>query len=223
MLFWTILCLAVMSCQSLGADHTSVADEFNDALEEGLQSVRVLIQNTESHLPSAVNKAFDYFNRLQDKPNGVAEAANALYETAKNTVTQVSAETEAIFSKLSVLTDQPRLPQNILQLIADHHNLQDFLIKEAREAFSQTIRTHHLGSSKADEKLASFLQQKTNAIKQAVTSIASAVHDVIGHLQNSANSSLSKEAVENILRSGMETLGFAIVFAQEEIKDAMSH
>lgn len=58
MLFWTILCLAVMSCQSLGADHTSVADEFNDALEEGLQSVRVLIQNTESHLPSAVNKAF---------------------------------------------------------------------------------------------------------------------------------------------------------------------
>lgn len=223
MLFWTILCLAVLSCQSLGADQTSVVDEFNDALEEGLQSVRVLIQNTESHLPSAVNKAFDYFNRLQDKPNGVAAAANALYETAKNTVTQVSAETEAIFSKLSVLTDQLRLRQNILQLIADHHNLQDFLIKEAREAFSQTIRTHHLGSSKADEKLASFLQQKTNAIKQAVTSIASAVHDVIGHLQNSANSSLSKEAVENILRSGMETLGFAIVFAQEEIKDAMSH
>lgn len=53
-----------------------------------------------------------------------------------------------------------------LEFLADHHNLQDFLIKEAREAFSQTIRTHHLGSSKADEKLASFLQQKTNAIKQ---------------------------------------------------------
>lgn len=52
------------------------------------------------------------------------------------------------------------------EFLADHHNLQDFLIKEAREAFSQTIRTHHLGSSKADEKLASFLQQKTNAIKQ---------------------------------------------------------
>lgn len=53
------MCLAVLSCQSLGADQTSVVDEFNDALEEGLQSVRVLIQNTESHLPSAVNKAFD--------------------------------------------------------------------------------------------------------------------------------------------------------------------
>lgn len=52
----------------------------------------------------------------------MAEAANALYETAKNTVTQVSAETEAIFSKLSVLTDQPRLPQNILQLIGERSN-----------------------------------------------------------------------------------------------------
>lgn len=225
MLFWTVLCLAVLCSQSLGADHTSVADEFNDALDEGLQSVRVLIQNTESHLPSAVNKAFDYLNRLQDKPNGdsVAEAANALYETAKNTITQVSAETEAVFSKLSVLTDQLKLPQNILQLIADHHSLQDFLIKEAREAFSQTIRSHRLGSSKADEKLASFLQQKTNAIKQAVTSIGSAVHDVIGHLQNSANSSLSKESVENVLSSGMKTLGSAVIYAQEEIKDAMSH
>lgn len=59
MLFWTVLCLAVLCSQSLGADHTSVADEFNDALDEGLQSVRVLIQNIESHLPSAVNKAFD--------------------------------------------------------------------------------------------------------------------------------------------------------------------
>lgn len=59
MLFWTILCLSVLSCQSLGAEHSGVADEFNDALEEGLQSVRVLVQNTESHLPSAVNKAFD--------------------------------------------------------------------------------------------------------------------------------------------------------------------
>lgn len=135
-----------------------------------------------------------YVNSLHS--DSVAEAANALYETAKNTITQVSAETEAVFSKLSVLTDQLKLPQNILQLIgeklhpldirqmlyiwyiyiyresclwnflADHHSLQDFLIKEAREAFSQTIRSHRLGSSKADEKLASFLQQKTNAIKQ---------------------------------------------------------
>lgn len=56
--------------------------------------------------------------------DSVAEAANALYETAKNTVTQVSAETEAIFSKLSVLTDQPRLPQNILQLIGERFILK---------------------------------------------------------------------------------------------------
>lgn len=51
--------------------------------------------------------------------DSVAEAANALYETAKNTITQVSAETEAVFSKLSVLTDQLKLPQNILQLIGE--------------------------------------------------------------------------------------------------------
>lgn len=56
--------------------------------------------------------------------DSVAEAANALYETAKNTVTQVSAETEAIFSKLSVLTDQLRLPQNILQLIGERFILK---------------------------------------------------------------------------------------------------
>lgn len=56
--------------------------------------------------------------------DSVAEAANALYETAKNTVTQVSAETEAIFSKLSVLTDQLRLRQNILQHIGERFILK---------------------------------------------------------------------------------------------------
>lgn len=61
MLLVTVLSLAILQCQCLSptADLSGLVDEFNDALESGLDSVNQLIQNTGDHLPAAINQAFD--------------------------------------------------------------------------------------------------------------------------------------------------------------------
>ena len=60
---------------------------------------------------------------------------------------------------------------NILYHLADHHAKLDLLIKNAMREFSSFLAAYGCGVSKADEHLASFLQHKTNAIKQVVHTI----------------------------------------------------
>ena len=64
MLFVAVLCVVAVQCQALENAHPGGSEEFNDVLAEGLQAVRSLLQNTETNLPSAVNKAFDCEYRL---------------------------------------------------------------------------------------------------------------------------------------------------------------
>lgn len=64
MLFVAVLCVVAVQCQALENAHPGGSEEFNDVLAEGLHVVRSLLQNTETNLPSAVNKAFDCEYRL---------------------------------------------------------------------------------------------------------------------------------------------------------------
>ena len=67
MLFVAVLCVVAVQCQAQGNAHpggSGGSEEFNDVLAEGLHVVRSLLQNTETNLPSAVNKAFDCEYRL---------------------------------------------------------------------------------------------------------------------------------------------------------------
>ncbi|XP_078310950.1 uncharacterized protein LOC111136197 isoform X3 [Crassostrea virginica] len=223
MLLVAVLCVVAVQCQAQGNAHPGGSEEFNDVLAEGLHVVRSLLQNTETNLPSAVNKAFDYMNRLQHEPKSVAAAAKSLYESATKAVAQVSTEVEAIFNTFKSSSDDLKVLQQLPQSIADHHAKLDLLIKSAKREFSSFLAAYGCGVSKADEHLASFLQHKTNAIKQAVTTIGSAVQDAISDLHHTANSSLQKGAVGELTRFGLKTLGSAVTYAKEEIKDATTH
>ncbi|XP_062614603.1 uncharacterized protein LOC134276358 [Saccostrea cucullata] len=227
MLLVPLFGLAILQCLVVGAELTDTVNKFNDALDAGLDGVKVLIQNAEDHLPSAINQAFEYLDRLQKKPTGVTHVTKSIFETAKNTISQIQSETEKLFNALRVSSDNLKLPENILQLIAKHHEQQDQLIKKARQDIADFLAASNLRATKADEKLASYLQHKTNALKQVVTSVGSAVNGIVGNLQNIENSSLQKDVLEarisHVLQTGQKTIESAVSFANEEIKDAMSH
>ncbi|XP_048747248.2 uncharacterized protein LOC125659574 isoform X2 [Ostrea edulis] len=228
MLLVTVLSLAILQCQCLSptADLSGLVDEFNDALESGLDSVNQLIQNTGDHLPAAINQAFDYLKKIERRQS-ITKAANSMFESTNSIISQIKSESEKFFNELRVFSDDLKFPENILKLIVDHHAKQDFHVEKVRRDIGQFLTVHHLEVSKADEKVASYIQHKTNAIKQIVTSLGSAVNDINDSLRNMVHSPVHEELLNQrivqALSSGLKNLGSAVLFAREEMKDAMSH